>query len=406
VSVFYDPKSKGWRFDFQYLKRRHVSPRGFATKKEARDAEAERRRVLRRQAAGLEAATTADSPAFQDWAEIYLQGLERRGRNITPATHVLRAVLRFFGRRPDRILKAHEAGPYHDLRLVDPMVEPAWLDRFETWMATRGVAGATRNRYRTAVSQLYAVAMRPRYRQATGVKENPMRGVERDTEQGRTVILTLPQLRAVLAHASRHLWVTIMVAAMAPALRVGSILRLRWDTHVDPDLRLLTVHQHKTARMTGRPIVMPITPALRRVLAAVRATQRPDAKWVITYRGRPVRTIDTGLKAACAAAGVPYGRAVPGGVTFHTIRHSALTYLAELGVPDALRKDAGGHATYAMVQHYTHLAASHLVEPLEQLSAHLGVVGPVVELPPKRARRTRSQAQPSHDTAIGPDENS
>lgn len=105
-----------------------------------------------------------------------------------------------------------------------------------------------------------------------------------------------------------------------------------------------------------------------------------------------MKTIDTGLKAACRAAGVPYGRAVPGGVTFHTLRHSALTFLAELGVPDALRKDAGGHTTYAMVQHYTHLAAHHLVEPLRQLADHLGVVGPVVELPPRRARRRAPQA--------------
>lgn len=200
---------------------------------------------------------------------------------------------------------------------------------------------------------------------------------------------TTANFGAFLAQASRHLWLTILIAAMAPALRVGSILRLRWDTHIDPDLRLITVHQHKTARRIGRPLVVPISAPLQRVLEALRATQRPDAKWVITYRGRPVKTIDTGLKAACAAAGVPYGRTVPGGVTFHTIRHSAITYLAELGVPEALRKDASGHATFAMVQHYTHLAAAHLVAPLGQLADHLAVVGPVVELPPRRARRKR-----------------
>jgi integrase len=392
MTVFYDARSKGWRFDFQFQKRRFTSPRGFPTKAEARDAEAERRRILRRQAAGLETSSAADSPSFQDWAEVYIADLERRGRAIETAERTVRVVLRFFGRRPARPLQAHEAGPFHDYRLIDPIVSPAILDHFEAWMVERGIAGATRNRYRSAVSQLYAVAMRPRYRQATGVKENPMRGVERDTEQGRTVVLSLPQLRAILAQCSRHLWLTVMVAAMAPALRVGSILRLRWDQHIDADVRLITVAQHKTARRIGRPLVMPISDDLRRVLLAVRQTQRPDAKWVVTYRGRPVKTIDTGLKAACRAAGVPYGRAVPGGVTFHTLRHSALTFLAELGVPDALRKDAGGHTTYAMVQHYTHLAAHHLVEPLRQLADHLGVVGPVVELPPRRARRRAPQA--------------
>lgn len=408
MTVFYDPKSKGYRYDFWHLKRRHRSPRGFETKSEARDAEAELRRRLRRQAAGLEVGGTADSPAIHDWAEVYMDHLERRGRSTDAPGFVLRVVLRFFGRRPARPLKPHEAGPYLDLRLVDPVSRPAHLLDFENWMIARRIAPATRNRYRTAMSQLYALAMRPQYRQVTGVTMNPFRGLERDVERGRTVTLSDDQLRAILAQAPRHLWLTITIAALAPMLRVGNILALRWDQHVSADLRLITVPGHKTASSTGLPLVTPVSDRLREVLAAVKAERDAEAaavrrtersQFVVRYRGRPLRSIDTGLKAACQAAGVPYGQRV-GGVTFHTIRHTAATRLAALGIAEGVRKEAMGHASIATTQRYTHLAAAHIVPAVEQLAAALPVGGLVGGLPPKRVRRTPPEP-PESPTAPG-----
>lgn len=386
MTVWYDPKSKGHRYDFQFQKRRYVSPRGYETRREGLDAEAERRRVLRRQAAGLETGTPADSPAFQDWAEVHLADLERRGKSTEAAVHVVRVVLRFFGKAPDRPLRPHEAGPYRDLRLIDPIVDPAILEDFEAWMRKRGVRPSTRNRYRSAVSQLYATAMRPRYRLITGVKENPMLGVERDVERGRTLALTREQLQAILGQASRHLWLAIQIAAMAPMLRLGNILALRWDRHVSADLRRITVDDHKTADRLGLPLVTPVSDQLRGVLEAAKAAQKKDARWVITYRGRRLKTIDGALKAACTAAGVPYGQRV-GGVTFHTIRHSAATSMAVLRLPPDQRRRVIGHTTMAMTARYEHLAAAHIAPEVQQLSDHLGLVGPVVELPRKRAVR-------------------
>lgn len=225
-------------------------------------------------------------------------------------------------------------------------------------MVERGIAGATRNRYRSAVSQLYAVAMRPRYRQATGVKENPMRGVERDTEQGRTVVLSLPQLRAILAQCSRHLWLTVMVAAMAPALRVGSILRLRWDQHIDADVRLITVAQHKTARRIGRPLVMPISDDLRRVLLAVRQTPRAAredhrhrAQGRLPRRGRALRPGGPGRRhlphPSAFRADVPGGawrarRAAEGRRRPHHLRDGAALYAPRGASPGRAAAAAGG----------------------------------------------------------------
>jgi hypothetical protein len=133
LTVFYDPKSNGWRYDFRYLKRRYTASRGFPTKREAKDAEAERRRLLRRRAVGLEVGGGTDSPRFAAWAEVYIDFLEQHERVTAPESveHTLRVVLRFWGASPDRPLKPHEEGPYHDLRLLDPIGNPALILKFE-----------------------------------------------------------------------------------------------------------------------------------------------------------------------------------------------------------------------------------------------------------------------------------
>jgi integrase len=144
------------------------------------------------------------------------------------------------------------------------------------------------------------------------------------------------------------------------------------------------VRTHKTVAKIKRPLVIPISVQLRRVLEDAR--RRAPGKFVITYRGRPVATIRGGLKAAALAAGVPYGRFIENGVTFHTLRHTAATILAELDVSESKRKSVMGHEHLGTTQKYTHLRPVHELPPLEQLSAALPLTD-LVTLPWTRATR-------------------
>jgi integrase len=400
VTVYWDPKSKGYRYDFQYLGRRYSSPRGAPTKREAADAEAARRRLLRRVAAGLEVASVETSPRFHDWANHYLAFVttRQRLRRVDAVVLVLRVVLRFWGAKPARPLKSHEEGPFHDLRLSDPLVDPSWITKFEAWMQARGIAGATRNRYRTALSRLYAVAMLPEFRAQTGVTMNPFRAMLRDTERSRSVTFTVEQLAAVVAAAPPHLRLAIAIAVYAPKLRLGNILSLRWSD-VDLHATTITVAEHKTAGVTGLPLVSPISAALLPILTEAKRTSR--SVWVIRFRKKPVKTIDTAMEAACTRAGVPYGRRQKGGVTFHSIRHTMATWLARFGYSGALHASLLGHRSEATTRKYTHLAAVDQSDALERLGHVIAlpepVAGPVVGLgngsrtKPRRARRARTQ---------------
>lgn len=128
-----------------------------------------------------------------------------------------------------------------------------------------------------------------------------------------------------------------------------------------------------------------------------KARQPRGVPWVVHYRGEAVRTIDTGLKAACEAAGVRYG--LKDGATFHTIRHTAATQLAALGVPEGLRKDVLGHRAIATTQLYTHLQPAHLVQPLEQLSDAFPLSDLLVGTVAGPRKKSRSRRPTTSDAA-------
>jgi integrase len=56
------------------------------------------------------------------------------------------------------------------------------------------------------------------------------------------------------------------------------------------------------------------------------------------------------------------------GATFHTLRHMAASLLAELGEPEAIRKEVMGHRNIATTQRYTHLRPVHEIPAHERLA--------------------------------------
>jgi integrase len=171
----------------------------------------------------------------------------------------------------------------------------------------------------------------------------------------------------------------VAIGALAPKLRLQSILSLQWREHVDLDAGVLTVWQHKTARRTGAPQVFPVTAPLRLILEDALA-RRPQATHVVTYRGRPVHSIHGGVVAALERAGLPRGRSR--GITFHTLRHSAATVLVrELGL--AAARHGMGHERLETTLRYTHLVADDLQTAAETLAARFPIADLVM------AKRTR-----------------
>ena len=391
MSVYRPPDCTSYRYDFRYRGRRYRGSTRQTKLHDAREVEDTFRQRLRRQSVGI--IDRRDSPRFGEWAGVYFDHTSQRISRPEDVAQRLRVVLRFWGGRPPEghAVEAIEGEPYHDLHLLDPIHEPEWIERFETWMRARGVGPQTRNHYRSVMSRMFHVAMLPKHRKRTGVTMNPFKGIERDQTPGRIVTVTAEQLRRWIECALPHVRLALAIGALAPKLRMQSILALRFDEHMDPELQFITVQRHKTRGRTGLPQVEPISKQLRKILMAAKA-QNGGSPFVITYRGQPVTDIRGGVRKAAERAGLHYGRDT-GGVTFHTLRHVAGTEMADLDIPETKRADVLGHQDTATTRKHTHLRPRHLVDPLEQLSRRLdiadAVIGPGTSVREKRETAKR-----------------
>ena len=372
MTVWKDKDRSAWRYRFFYKGRRYKGSTGQLTREDAEEFEEDLKRKIRRAEHGLQV-LPEHTPTITLWAEEYFDYIRRRGkvRRLNAVDDLVRVVLRFWGAKPSGANPKNppiEGEPYHDLRLADPIHDPGWIERFEDWIRARGSSPQTRLHYMSILSRMYRVAMLPKYAKRTGIQSNPFLTVERDRPAGRQVTLTPAQLRAWLSAAPRHTQLAMAIAALAPKLRLANVLALRWDQHIDAKHEFIRVEDHKTVGMTGQPLVVPITPQLRKILQA--AKREASGPYVITYRGEPVRSIRTGLKEAAKTADLLYGRDV-GGVTFHTIRHTAATLLAEVPSLTEAQRAATMGQDIQTTQRYTHLRPASQRPVLARLGSKL-----------------------------------
>lgn len=374
MTTFKHSGGKTYRYDFWWRGRRYTGSTDQLTKADADLVESDIKKRLRQQAWGIAPFDRDATPTFTAWAGVYYDAQKQRLTRPDILERTLRMVLAFFGTRPTKRDPVAD-GPYHNLRLADPILDPDWLQKFETWMDARGIAGATKNTYRSAVSGLYKLALRPAWRKKTHVPSNPMIGVERNATVSRQATVTVEELRAWILAAAPHVRIALAIGALAPKLRKASILALRWSDF-DATLTFLTNHHHKTIRSTGKPQVVAIDPQLADILRPLRdAARKARQTHVITWRGKAIKDSRKAVKHSAQKAGLDYGRH---GITFHSLRHTMATMLAELGVAEEQRRLVMGHTDIRTTQGYTHLRPLHERAPLAALSAALPIQDAVV----------------------------
>lgn len=135
--------------------------------------------------------------------------------------------------------------------------------------------------------------------------------------------------------------------AVTTAVRQGELLNLRWeDVHLSEKYALLRETKN------GEPRAVPLSSD---ALAVLKAMPRNIKGGVFPM---PRRTLYAAFSRACERAGIK-------DLTFHDLRHEALSRLAERGDFSVLELAAvSGHKTLQMLKRYTHLQAAKLAEKM------------------------------------------
>ena len=410
MSVYKRPDSPIWYYEFEHKGLRYRASTGQTNENDARAVEATARLRARQTAAGIAIEQPAASVTFQDWAEIFFAEHSKKLIRPERLEDLCRSALRFWGARPKNETTHAPARPYHNLRLIDVVHDPRWLTRWEAWLEMpkpdlrktyggeparppRQWSKQTRNHYRSWLSQLFHLAIHPKYREVTGLVTNPVAGMWRETVEGREVALTVPELQAVIGSGSFHLRLAVAIGMLAPKLREANILELEWKKHFTSDFAYLTVERHKTRHRTRKPLVAYVPEQLREILKAARH-RSPNNPRVITYQNQPVKELRGAVKGAVERAAqlkgfrhLKYGRDVEGGITFHTLRHTAATVMAELDISPDKRQKVMAHADIQSTMRYTHMRPKHEAVAAEQLSDAVPIKA-LVLMPGKRPRKS------------------
>lgn len=189
---------------------------------------------------------------------------------------------------------------------------------------------------------------------------------------------TVDELRAVLALADDE-WRSMILFALYTGQRLGDVGRLRWsnvDT-VNGELRL-------TTGKTGRRIIIPLAEPLQRHVATLPVSGKGDGPlhpraFAVLSSGKASGALSNQFSSLLAEAGLrepvshrskDIGRGAvreASTLSFHSLRHTAVTMMKEAGIPAAVVMELVGHESAEVSQNYTHIGKDALAKAAASL---------------------------------------
>lgn len=231
-------------------------------------------------------------------------------------------------------------GPLHRLPLL--AITPEVIQAARAALI-KGFAPATVNRYLCVLSAVLNLAVsRGMLKHAPKVPLYPLRA--RDP-----VFITREQFALLLAELPAHLRAPVTFSVLT-GLRMANVRDL---VHGRIDLERAHAWIPRESAKGRRPISVPLPPEAVELLRAVPRVEGVDR--VFTYREKPISgTFNTkAYRAALKRAGLV-------GITWHTLRHTWASWMAQEGASTLVLMELGGWQSLRMASRYAHLAENTL----------------------------------------------
>jgi integrase len=236
-------------------------------------------------------------------------------------------------------------------------VEHADVEKLHRDIGKRGAPYAA-NRVAAVLSRLMTLAVKWRMR-----PDNPVKGLERNTEQKRRRYLSrdeLARLTLALAEHPDQQAADILRLCLLTGCRRGEAQQARW-----PDIDLAGGKWTKPGATTKTKTAhqVPLSKPARQLLADLRA-RRGDSALVFPSRitGGPRRELKKNWAAICKTAGIT-------GLRMHDLRHSFASELVSSGHSLAVIGDLLGHTQVATTARYSHLFDDVAREAVDSVGA-------------------------------------
>ena len=187
---------------------------------------------------------------------------------------------------------------------------------------------------------------------------------------------TVAEIKRILkACGDDEEWRGLVLFGLYLGQRLSDLAKLTWRA-----VNLDTGEVSFITRKTGRRMVLPLMQPLADYLASLPVDDDPDAfifpraananhTGTLSNRFRDI-LVCAGLVEARSHKGTGKGRSharQTSEISFHSLRHSAVTMLKASGVSDVLAREIVGHESAAVSRQYTHLTTSDLRNAMQRL---------------------------------------
>ena len=213
---------------------------------------------------------------------------------------------------------------------------------------------------------------------AARIAANPWDGIQKKHEtHTRRREMTLEELARAYSLLKGEMKLLFSVGIYT-GQRLGDCALLEWG-HIDLIRRRISIIPRKTARKTGRMVVIPIHENLLKMLLAFPQAERVGyvmPECADCYLKRAAE-LSNRFKSVFKAAGIKTdadgdGQRKRALVSFHSLRHTFVSLAANAGVPLAVVQSIVGHSTVEMTRHYFHESENALVSAVAALPSVTG----------------------------------
>jgi integrase len=248
----------------------------------------------------------------------------------------------------------------------------------------RDVSPSTANLERKLLRMFFKQA-----RDAEAIKSNPVLPIKHFKGKGvvKRLPFTIKQLKDIYASAE-HAWQYMVLGGFYTGFRMGDLATMQWEK-IDWAGRVFNTRDDKTDKSLHIPIAAPLFDWLHKEWFQ---QMQPESGFIVPELADLYNTSGSGALSNAfyklmKAAGIKLpdrakkhrkekegrsARRQTNALSFHSLRHSFITFLKSTGASQAVAKELAGHSSDALSDHYTHMPPAALADAVSKLPEFAG----------------------------------